>query len=397
MKSRFTISIFILLILFIVGCTAPETGEEQEEKKDTPIVDTSVDTEGNTDSSSPSKSTENISSLEQVQGDIRHVHYAGKGKVLISAERLYLYDLDTENILTEVSQESKENERVWIIDNGYVVIQEMEDDSVSMIEWEPDYQGVFYNEDLQQEFDFDFNQLLEEDDFLMSLKQISFNHDGTNMAYATDSGLYLYDFELEKKTKVLDLASDNLAARSNLAALEQIGFINDGTQIAFKAQTLPSQLDQPSYDTCGIVNIDGSNLSNHTFDNYTCKDLIAYNDWILLAEDVTNATGRLMVMEQKTEKTTIHTLTDKDESGIIAGSDEGAYFATFRSSNQDYIIRIYDTKTGELIEELQNSVDEEALLNQQPILKVVDDTRTIILLLGSKQEDIETKIIVNHF
>lgn len=33
MKSRFTISIFILLILFIVGCTAPETGEEQEEKK----------------------------------------------------------------------------------------------------------------------------------------------------------------------------------------------------------------------------------------------------------------------------------------------------------------------------------------------------------------------------
>ncbi|MEI3612560.1 transcriptional regulator [Pseudogracilibacillus sp. SO30301A] len=392
MKSRFTISICVLFILFVTGCTNPEKEAEQEEKKDT-----SIGIEEKTNPSLPSISTEDTSSLEEVKGEIRHVHYAGDGKILISAEMLYLYDLETESILAEISQEPSENEQAWSIDNGYVVIQETEDDSISMTEWEPNYQGTFYNEELKQVFDFDFNQLLEEDDLLMSFKQISFNHDGTHMAYATDSGLYVYDFKLEKKTKVLDLVADNLEERSNIAALEQIGFINGGTKIAFKAQTLPSQLDQPSYDTCGMVNIDGTDLSNQTFDNYTCKELISYNDWVLLTEDVTNATGRLMVMDAKTEKITIHTLTEKEESGIVTGSDKGAYFATFHSSDKEFIIRIYDTKTGELIKKLQKPVDEKALLDRMPVLKVLDDTRKIIILLGSKQEDIETKIMIDQF
>lgn len=392
MKSRFTTFLFILLILFIVGCTAPETGEEQEEKKDA-----SIDLEGKTDSYSPPKSTEVISSLDRVHGDIRYVHYAGEGKILISAEMLYLYDLETERIITEAPLDPAENERVWLIDNGYVLIQELENDSIGMTEWKPNYQGVFYNEELNKDFDFDLGQLLNEDDLFISLNQFSFNKDGTNMAYSTHLGLYVYDFELDKKTKILDLESDNFENRSNIAAIEQIGFINDGTQIAFKAQTLPTQLDQPSFDTFGIITTDGSKLSNQTFENYTCKELIAYNNWTILAEDLTNATGRLMVMENDTEITTIHTLTEKTESGIVTGSDKGAYFATFSSTDKDIVIRIYETKTGERIEEIKSTVEEEALLDRLPILKVLDDTRTIIILLGSKQEEIETELIIHQF
>lgn len=383
-------------MIVFVGCTNPTIDIEQESEGNFD-KDTGTTLGKKENLTFPGTPMEGALPLEEIKGDIRHIYYAGEGRILISAKKLYLYDLATESILTEASHESAEIEQAWMIDNGFVLIQRVESDSDGLTELDLNYQGIFYNEELEPVSNFDFNQLLEDDDFLVSLKQISFNDDGTIMAYTTDLGLYLYDFELEKKTEVLDLSSENSEERSDIVALEQIGFTNDGTQIAFKAETLPIDFDQASYDTFGIVNIDGSNLSNQTFEDYTCKELIPYNDLLLLAEDPTNVSGRLMIMESGTNEVSIHSLTETKESGIIAGSEKGAYFASFCSTDYDYTIRIYETKTGKRVAELQGSVDDEALLYQIPVIKILDDTKTVILLLGSKIEEIETEMIIDHF
>jgi hypothetical protein len=396
MKLKFFISVSFILLFVIVGCTNQEKNAEQEKKGDT--SNHSVEKMDSSSFSLPS--ADSSKDLTQVKDDIGNVHYAGKGNILISAENLYLYDVDAEKIIAEVSQEAADNEEIWIVENGYVAIRELfHNHSTETLEGiAHHYKGIFYNHELEVVSEFDMNQLIGEEDFLLSLQEISFSKDGTKMSYATITGLYLYDFETQNKTKLVDLAMDDKKARSNVSVFEQISFIRDDSQIAFKAQTLSTQLNQPSFDTCGLVDIDGSNLSNRTFGDYTCKQLTAYNDALLLAEDPVAASGRLMVMTNKTGETMTHTLIDQEESGTISGSDKGAYFATSTTNNNGFTIRIYQTKDGKLAGEQQVAADAEGLyLSHDPVVKVLDDTKTVIILLGSKREDIETKMIISRF
>lgn len=394
MKAKYIFSVTILLLFFVVGCTNQEKEVDEENKVATPNQVVKKE-----DSSSlVSPPADDLKELKHIKGDIRNVHYARQGHVLISAESLYLYDVATENIIAEVAQEEANNEKIWTIEDGYVVIREVFNDSTTMLGGTARYLGMFYNDELEVISEFDLQQLTDEEDLFLSLQEISFSQDGTKMSYATHLGLYLYDFQSENKTKLIDLKSEDVTARANISAFEQINFIRDETKIAFKAQTLPTQLNQPSYDTCGIVDIDGANLSNQTFGDYTCKQLIAYNELLLLAEDPVVASGRLMTMAIKTGETTIHSLIEREESGTISGSEKGVYFATSTANDNDITIRIYQTEDGRLVGEQQVAVDEQGLyLAQIPIVRVLDDTKTVIILLGSKRDDIESKMIISHF
>src|SRR5690606_27911623 len=175
--------------------------------------------------------------------------------------------------------------------------------------------------DLNTVSEFDLNQLFESDDTLISLEAISFSSTGTQVAYATYSGLYIYDFENETITKVIDLESADAKKRSGIVTIEQIGFTNENRSLAFKAQSfdIPAKPDKPSYDTCGVVNVDGSGLLNDTFDNYKCKKLTAYNHLLLFAEDPTAATGKTLVMEMPSRKTKTHPQVEQEESGNVWG------------------------------------------------------------------------------
>ncbi|MBS4189762.1 transcriptional regulator [Bacillus sp. FJAT-49705] len=399
MKHKLLTIILSLFVLFTVGCT----------KNYDNIVDSNdkqghSNNEGKVIGSPESQSTvpEVVSDLK-LDGDIKNIYYANENKILIAADKLYLYDLDTGNVLKESPPEPFDSENFWVINNGFVAVRELlsSDSSESMMTAGGfSYKAMFYDHDLNTVSEFDLNQLFEDDDMLMSLNAISFSSTGNQVAYATYSGLYIYDFEKETKTKVIDLESVDAKERSGIVNIEQIGFTNDDKRIAFKAQSfdIPANPDKPSYDTCGIVNVDGSGLLNKTFDNYICKRLTAYNDVLLFAQDPTIATGKTLVMEIPSDKTKIHTQIEKVESGSIWGSNTGGYFATSISHETGWTIRVYNTETGKLEAEQQVSNDgEERYMDHDPIIKVIDDTRTYIVLLGAIRDDIETKMIVSQF
>lgn len=347
--------------------------------------------------------------LDKKYGDIKKIYYAAENNVIISANKLILYDLTKGKVLAEAPQMASEFENVWVLDSGYVVFGETVDKGKSGGSFMTtnnhgnNFKFIFYDQNFKKVSEFDFSRLLDGDDMLLPyVDQISFSASGNQVAYGTFSGLYVYDFKKGKKTKVLDLESDNAKARSGLTAFEQIGFTNHDKSIAFKAQSfdVPAIPGKPSFDTCGMVNIDGSGLTNQTFKNYTCKELTAYNKLLLLAEDFTVKTGKLMVMETPGGKTKIHTLTEKGESGHISGSDSGRYFATSVANKADtgWKIRVYNTETGKLeAEQLVSSDGKELYMARDPKIKVIDDLRTFIVLLGSTQTDIQTKVVVSQF
>ncbi|SDZ68340.1 hypothetical protein SAMN05421736_1347 [Evansella caseinilytica] len=395
MKRKLLTVLSIIFVLLLIGCTREEdkieSANQAAEKSDSPVQPP------------PPLEAESNVNVEQINGDIKNIYYAGEGKVLLSADKLYLFDADTESVLAEAPQESFERERFWVIDSGYVAVRETlssDNDGSMMTNGEINYNAMFYDDELNKVSEYEINELVEADDMLMFLEAISFSSDGTKIAYATYSGVYIYDFEKDSKITVIDLEAADTNERSGIVNIEQIGFTKEDKRIAFKAQSfdIPAEPYKPSFDTCGTVNIDSSDLSNRTFDDYTCKQLTSYSNLLLLAEDPTMTTGRLMVMDTISGQAKMHTLTEEEESGNVSGSDGGAFFATSSRNKNGFTVRVYNADTGQVEGEQQVEVDEKSpYLSHDPVVKVLDDIRTWIILLGSKRDDVEAKMIISHF
>ena len=232
MKHKRLAIIICLFVLFIVGCTKSNDniGELNDHQGNS-------NNEGKEITSSESHSTvPDVVSNLKLEGDIKNIYYANENKVLIAADKLYLYDLETGTVLKESTIEPFDSENIWVIDNGYVAVRERlsgNSNESMMTSGGFSYKAIFYDYDLNTVSEFDLNQLFEDDDMLMSLKAISFSSTGTQIAYATYSGLYIYDFEKQTKTKVIDLESIDYKERSGIVNIEQIGFTNDDKRIAF--------------------------------------------------------------------------------------------------------------------------------------------------------------------
>lgn len=409
MKKKKLSVLLALSVLLLAGCAQINVDNRNSDQSvhadDHPFqVDNKVGNQTTTSGTAAPYAVSNLK-LEKIEGNIKNIHYADGNEVLISANGLILYDFVTGNVNSKISKEAFDQERYQSIKDGYVAIGvkvRTGNNSGGLLATEGGntYSAVFYDRKLNKKSEFHFNKLLKKNEQILSLKAISFSTDGNQAAYATTSGLYLYNFKTNKKTTVIDLNAKDIKVRSGVVMFEQIAFTNNDNKIAFKAQSfdIPVVRGKPSFDTCGTVDTDGSRMLNKKFDNYTCKELTAYNKLLLFAEDFTVPSGRTLVMELPSGKTKIHKLTEKSESGFISGSDTGSYFATSRSDKTGWKIRVYNTNTGKLETEQRISSDGKALyMANDPIIKVFDDTRTYIVLLGSKQAGIKTKVVIKQF
>jgi hypothetical protein len=106
----------------------------------------------------------------------------------------------------------------------------------------------------------------------------------------------------------------------------------------------------------------------------------------------------MMVMDSKNGKTKTLSLAAKNEGGNIYGSDSGKYFASSVLGKSSSTIRVYSTDTGKLLATHTVSYDGKAEYGyKDPIMRVLDKTKTCIILLGAKQDTVKTKIVVFSF
>ncbi|WP_099517046.1 transcriptional regulator [Paenibacillus sp. BIHB 4019] len=403
MKLLIVTMIFSLLI---VGCTQAElnsipvnaAAEATPSLHETPPINP-------TESSPPLNLL-----LEGIQGHIRNVHYADEDHVLISANKLYLYDLDSGRIIAESSDEGIQSIRR--VEDGYVAIQVAADfgnngsrsgggTSGGVLT----YSAIFYDPDLVKQSEFNFSSLLKENERIVSPESIAFSADGKRVAYATNNGLYLYDFNMSQQTTLIDLKQaelTDLKERSGVVAFEQIGFTNGDKDLAFTAQSfdVPPIDGKPSFSTCGTVHLDGSKLTNQKFESYTCRELIDYNEFVFFAEDLdfTIPSGKLLVMNMPSGKTRFLSMIEAGESRFVSGSDRGSYFATTLADQTDWKVRIYDGNTGKLEDEQRISSDGDMrYMAQDPIVKILDERRVYIVLVGAKNPEIQTKVVIGQF
>lgn len=405
--------ILILSLLTVAGCSSINTGdttlntEAQKKKENNNIEPFSLNNNEDQISyaaipcSVPSKDSSNITS-NRIKGKINNIYYAHGNKVLLSADNLYLYDIAARNIIAEATQEAFRQAKCFSINKGYVLFEEVQSSnksSTSMSGGQSKYKFIFYDLNLKKVSEFDFSKVTN-NEIIISPDSIDFSTDGNQVIFSTFQGLYLYDFKQAKKTTVIDLKSNNYKARSGISLIEQLGFTNNDKSIAFKAQsfTVPPIAGKPSFDTYGMVNANGSRLINKKANNFSVKQLTAYNQFLLFAEDFTCPTGKLIIMNVANGSTKIHKLSEKKESINLSGSDGGNFFATSILTSTGWKIRIYNTETGKLVSNQIVSCDgKNSYTVKDPIIKVIDSSKTCIVLLKSSQSNVTPKAITIKF
>lgn len=386
----------ILILYLLMGCAIKTTIPEQSSLKSC--------------NSSSINDTEQVTTnpiianiyTTKIDGDISNIYYAGDGKVLILAAKLHLYDLASGQILFETAKEDYYDETYFMVNNGYVGVG-MRGDSTNNGGFitNPESNRVactFYNDRLEKEEKINLDKLMNEDESILSPLLFTVSQDGTKIAYATDMGLYYYDTMSEKKIILVDLIDNNEEKRSGLAMFEEVAFINDSKTITFKSQSfdVPAVIGKPSFDTYGTINVDGTGLSVNRNSSYSVKKMIAYNAMTLWTEDFSVATGRLMLSDNTSGQSRILNLTSEKESGSVFGSEMGTYFSTV-SYNESYItVRVYETASGMKVME-KNIAEDSDYMSREPVILILDNSRTCLVILGNRQEDISTIVLTFGF
>lgn len=411
MKKKI-LSIGLSLMVLLSGCA--QTGSlEQADNASTEI--TSMTVPDQIGGSPQQGETKSVSSMDKqidfskIQGKITQIYPAGGSKVMIFADKIYLYDIASGETVGTASDEGLDMVRCWTLDSGYVIAgtvspQATSNGSGDGVGWVEGGTGdlfhvVFYDASLKSRLEFELSKMMDNEEvFMMETNGIDFSSDGNYIVCGLIKGIYLYDRKQNKRTKLIDLTVEDKKAYSGLCDIEQVAFTNADKTIAFKGQSfsVPAVNDENSFDTIGTINVDGTGLTNQKIDGYAAKELTAYDSRVLVAEDFTTADGRIMIIDNKSSNKNIYPLSDNKEGGNIYGSDSGHYFASSDENETGFTVRIYDTETGKLVKEEKISADGEYIV-KDPIMRVVDEIKMCFVILGNRQDTVDTKIVTFAF
>lgn len=229
--------------------------------------------------------------------------------------------------------------------------------------------------------------------------QVSISPDGEKIGYATLSGLYLYDIASKQETKLLELTGPT-QKNAGITAITQPYFTNNGQSIGFLAQSLavPLVQGQQSYATCGLIDVDGGELINQKPSDFSIYERIgAYHSYALFSQDFRKPNGQILKMEIPSGKLSYLKTSVPKESECVFGSDKGAYYVSTYLSGTSWVVRVYDTATGRQLTEKTIACADKVYSYQAPTIRVLDETKTCIVLMGERQSDCETSTNVFQF
>jgi hypothetical protein len=356
-------------------------------------------TEGNTNISLPANFADSA-----IQGKIRNLFYAGSpNTVIISADKLYLYDLAAQKVIAETGKESFNGEAYYPIKNGYVGIgMKMpgggNGGGLVVNSSAPGYVIQFYDSSLAKGTAISLDTILKSGEMVFSELGVAVSSDGNSIAIASNIGLTLYNVSTKQKTILIDCRIADNTGRKGISMIEQVAFVNGDKSIVFQAQSfdVPPVNGKSSYATYGFIDTNGANLSNAKCDGMTIRAVIPYSGFTFLIDEYRNPSGKFAVLDNSTNKTTLFSLTTKKESCVAFGSDKGAYFATSEITNSGIVIRVYNAPDGKLAYE--KTIQEDARhMERDPEVKILDGSKTLIVLLGNRQSDISTIILCDQF
>lgn len=313
---------------------------------------------------------------QQVRGDIKNVFYASDNTVLIEADKLYLYDLPAGKVVAQALLENFNQPRFQPIAAGYAAIGDIKGSMNGKV--------VFYSGSLEKESELSFSQITQTDEPLFA-EGVAVSPDGKKIAYQDGRGIAVYDAASQSVTRILDLES---AAGSSIWHVSQLIFTGNDSLAFLSGAANPGGASIPA---CGKINVDGTGLVNQAVPGFVAYEIAgAYDAFSLLGEDDRSLSGRAALQDAATGAISFLPMETRQERAVF-GSDAGAYYATCALDSAGCTARVYETRTGSKVFEQSIPHGGNPLYAARiPVIRVLDKSRTCIVLMGNRQEDLAT-------
>lgn len=328
----------------------------------------------------------------KIKGDIERVSYGKGSAVLIEADELSLYDIAANRVLEKAPKEDFISARYQPRGDGYGAVGDIRHSMAGKV--------VFYNNALQKEKELTFSEITGTNDPLFS-DVVALSPDGKSIAYygkgPNGAGIYIYQVGTKTRTRILNLDYGTpSAARAGILHIDQLRFTGDGMNLILF--TGVENGNSQSIGACGKIGVDGSGLVNEAISGFTPIGIAGcYDSFAFFEEDDRARSGRILKLDAATGAKKFLSLATKQERAVY-GSDAGKHFATAALDDSGCTIRIYETATDRLLSEQLIPHGGNALyVAQIPEVRVLDDAKTCIVLMGNRQDDLKTKVTVFRF
>lgn len=379
MKKSICMILSMILVLALSACSGADAPEGSSGTPVTAVPPANSQTEPNT-SAAPVGC---VFDPAQFDGKIQRCAYAGDGKLLVEADKLYLYDTAAAAVLA-VTETPLSHFETQCIDGGYV-LSGMDEDGMMMT--------YIYDNSLSLSKELAVNELLTGDN-VVSETCVAASTDGKKLAVAAMCGLYLYDLEQESLSTLLafDQNADTSAIR--IAMPLGLAFAHDNSRLVFYAGGFSASAadGEGSFSIYGSVAVDGSGLKLTKSSANDCDEIQRRASRLFSPATFIQNNGTLAWLDGETgSEQTLSFFTGSEGSDGVYSSEQGNYAAT-AVLDGNLTVRVYDVNTGELIatEVIENS--DSTYFSRTPRIYILEEAKTAMVLLGGSISEIDTLV-----
>ena len=315
-------------------------------------------------------------------GKVTGCYYADGEKIIIAADKLYLYDTQSGKSLANADICLQEL-NVQTFSKGYLVAGRESGNSSS------EFKAYLLDKDFNVENTISFNGLID-NDFVLSTVGISVSDDGTQIAFCGMQGLYLYDMSSQKVSTVLNYSENAVANNMRILVIDSITFISNKS-LVYTGSGINIGDSGNGFSIYGTVSVDNATLSITKNASYEVAELQKGGKLLVMPQSFNKNNGTLLMFDaaSSTEQFMKFESDSEGKDGVFC-SQNGNYVATASLSDTSVNIKIYDTVSGKVIhtEKVENSNSTYFL--RIPQILVLDDSKTCIVILGRGIDEVDT-------
>ena len=235
MKKKFMC--IMLILAFALNLSACGNSQENVNSSENGIsIDVPQSEKDNTSKKTGSEGSGNNMKVGTVNdsafsGKVGGCYYAGGNRIIVAADKLYLYD--TQKSETIASADIFLNELcVQPYSNGYFIVGEENSSgstgSFATAQGSDGVKGYLLNKDFVVKNTISFGGLLS-DDFVLQMASVTISQDGKQIAFGGLQGLYLYDISSQKVRTILSYSENGRANNMQIVTMDSLAFTGDKT------------------------------------------------------------------------------------------------------------------------------------------------------------------------
>ncbi|MDO5156658.1 MAG: hypothetical protein Q4D51_11905 [Eubacteriales bacterium] len=404
MKTKSLLMILAAMMVFSLSACEKELEEEQnlsfsteQEKQGEQNTEAGTDSVSERENNEASESATDILgtiSSSMFSGKVTGCYYADKQNVIVAAEKLYLYDMQKEEIRVSADI-SLDDMNVQSFSEGWFICGQMirsSSGSFLTAKNSGGMTGYVLNEDFSIVKTIFFSELLD-NDFALSPASIALSDNGEQLAIGGLHGLYLYDMKTGEMKQVLNYSENATANNMRILTMDSLLFLEQDKTLLYVGQGVSATEGdgQDGISIYGTFAVDGSNLSITKNATYAVDEVKKGGNIIVLTQSMNKNDGTCLFLDTETgNKTRLEFESDSEGEDGVFCSEKGKYIATAVLGDGSMTIYIYNTVSGEKIHTETIEDSNNLYFNRIPQILILDEYKTCIVLMGRGMDEVST-------